>query len=203
MVGSLHKSKKELLNAYDNTLEGWVKALELRDKETQGHSERVIELTLKLADDMGIHGEALTGIRRGALLHDIGKMGVPDAILHKEECLNEDEMAVIRNHPRFAYDMLKEIDYLQAALEIPYCHHERWDGTGYPRGLKGEEIPLAARIFAIVDVWDAMTNDRPYRKAIPHDEVLAHLVNQSGRHFDPAIVEVFLRILRPPDRGNK
>jgi putative nucleotidyltransferase with HDIG domain len=199
MVDNLHRSRRELLNAYDNTLEGWVRALELRDKETQGHSERVIELTLKLADSMGIHGEALTNLRRGALLHDIGKMGVPDAILHKEERLSGEEMAVIRNHPQLGYDMLKDIDYLQPALEIPYCHHERWDGTGYPRGLKGNEIPLAARIFAIVDVWDAMTNDRPYRKAIPEDEVISHLVAQSGRHFDPEIVEAFLRILRPTD----
>ncbi len=195
MLDSLHKSKKELLNAYDNTLEGWVKALELRDKETQGHSERVIDLTLRLAVEMGIHGDALTNIRRGALLHDIGKMGVPDAILLKEERLTEEEMNIIRRHPRFAYDMLKEIDYLQSALEIPYCHHEKWDGTGYPRGLKGEEIPLAARIFSIVDVWDAMTNDRPYRKAIPHDEVMSHLIDQSGRHFDPKVVDAFIRIL--------
>jgi len=203
MVESLHKSKKELLNAYDDTLEGWVKALELRDKETQGHSERVIELTIRLAAEMGIHGDALTNIRRGALLHDIGKMGVPDAILHKEERLSEDEMDVIRNHPQFAYDMLKEIDYLQSALEIPYCHHEKWDGTGYPRGLKGEEIPLVARIFSIVDVWDAMTSDRPYRKAIPRDEVLSHLIEQRGRHFDPNVVDVFIHILRAPGKGNE
>ena len=183
MVTSLQQSQKELLNAYDNTLEGWAKALELRDKETQGHSERVIELTIQLAAEMGIHGEALTNIRRGALLHDIGKMGIPDAILHKKGRLNEEEMTVIRNHPKFAYDMLKEIDYLRAALEIPFCHHEKWDGTGYPRGLKGEEIPIAARIFSIVDVWDAMTNDRPYRKAIPHDEVISYLIGSKRAAF--------------------
>jgi HD-GYP domain-containing protein (c-di-GMP phosphodiesterase class II) len=203
MVDSLHKSQEELLNAYDNTLEGWVKALELRDKETQGHSERVIELTLQLAVDMGINGEALMNVRRGALLHDIGKMGVPDAILNKVERLNEDEMAVIRNHPQFAYDMLKEIDYLRDALEIPFCHHEKWDGTGYPRELKGEEIPLAARIFSIVDVWDAMTNDRPYRKSIPHDEVISHLIEQKGRHFEPRIVDAFIRILKASNKGNE
>ena len=202
MLASMNKSKKELLNAYDNTLEGWAKALELRDKETQGHSERVIELTIQLAEHLGICGESLTNIRRGALLHDIGKMGIPDEILRKKERLSEEEMIIIRNHPGFAYDMLKDIEYLQAALEIPYCHHEKWDGTGYPRGLKGDEIPIAARIFSIVDVWDAMTTDRPYRRAIPHNEVMAHLVDQSGRHFDPNIVDVFTRILRAPNQEN-
>ncbi|MBI5952046.1 MAG: HD domain-containing protein [Chloroflexi bacterium] len=196
MVASLHKSKMELLDAYDHTLEGWAKALELRDKETQGHSERVIELTFRLAEEMGIRGEELVNIRRGALLHDIGKMGIPDHILHKKERLTEEEMAIIRKHPQFAYDMLNEIGFLQSALEIPYCHHEKWDGTGYPRGLKGEEIPIAARIFSIVDVWDAMTSDRSYRDAIPPEEVAAHLVDQSGQHFDPAVVDAFIRILR-------
>jgi putative nucleotidyltransferase with HDIG domain len=202
MVASLHQSQKELLEAYDNTLEGWAKALELRDKETEGHSERVMELTIQLAAELGIHGEALTNVRRGALLHDIGKMGIPDAILHKKGRLTEEEMAIIRNHPKFAYDMLKEIDYLQAALEIPFCHHEKWDGTGYPRGLKGEEIPISARIFAIVDVWDAMTNDRPYRKAISREEVISYLTNQSGQYFDPNVVDVFIRILNTPKKGN-
>jgi putative nucleotidyltransferase with HDIG domain len=195
MVTSLHKSQKELINAYDNTLEGWAKALELRDKETEGHSERVIELTIQIATEMGIHGEDLTNIRRGALLHDIGKMGIPDAILHKPGRLSEEEMTVIRSHPKLAYDMLKDIDYLQAALDIPYYHHEKWDGTGYPCGLKGKEIPLVARIFAIVDVWDAMTNDRPYRKAIPREKVISHLTDQSGRHFDPDVVDIFIRVL--------
>jgi putative nucleotidyltransferase with HDIG domain len=195
MVASLHQSQKELLEAYDNTLEGWAKALELRDKETEGHSQRVIELTIQLAAEMGIHGETLANVRRGALLHDIGKMGVPDAILHKKGRLTEEEMNIVRNHPKFAYDMLKEIDYLQAALEIPFCHHEKWDGTGYPRGLKGEEIPIAARIFAIVDVWDAMTSDRPYRKAIPREEVLSYLTDQRGQYFDPNVADVFIRIL--------
>jgi putative nucleotidyltransferase with HDIG domain len=195
MVASLHQSQKELLKAYDNTLEGWAKALELRDKETEGHSERVVELTLLSAAEMGIHGQSLEDVRRGALLHDIGKMGVPDAILHKKGSLTEEEMAIIREHPKYAYDMLREIDYLQDALTIPFCHHEKWDGTGYPRGLKGVEIPLPARIFAIVDVWDAMTNDRPYRKAMPHEEVIAHIKSQSGQHFDPQVVDIFMRIL--------
>jgi HD-GYP domain-containing protein (c-di-GMP phosphodiesterase class II) len=200
MVTSLHQSQKELLNAYNNTLEGWAKALELRDKETEGHSERVMELTIQLATKMGIQGEALVNVRRGALLHDIGKMGIPDAILHKVGSLSEEEMIMIRHHPKFAYDMLKEIDYLKSALEIPFCHHEKWDGTGYPRGLKGEEIPTAARIFSIVDVWDAMTHDRPYRKAIPHEEVISYLTDQSGRYFDPNVVDVFISILNTSNK---
>jgi putative nucleotidyltransferase with HDIG domain len=202
MVASLHQSQKELLTAYDNTLEGWAKALELRDKETEGHSQRVIELTIQLATEMGIHGETLANVRRGALLHDIGKMGIPDAILHKKGRLTEEEMIIVRNHPKFAYDMLKEIDYLKAALEIPVCHHEKWDGTGYPRGLKGNEIPIAARMFAIVDVWDAMTSDRPYRKAIPREEVLSYLTDQRGQYFDPNVADVFIRILNTPNKGN-
>ena len=202
MMVSLHKSQKELLEAYDNTLGGWAKALELRDKETQGHSERVMELTIQLAAEMGIHGEALANVRRGALLHDIGKMGIPDAILHKQGRLTEEEMIIVRKHPKFAYDMLKEIDYLRAALDIPYCHHEKLDGTGYPRGLKGEEIPIAARIFAIVDVWDAMTHDRPYRKALTHEEVISYLTDQSGRYFDPNVVDVFIHILNTPSKEN-
>lgn len=202
MVTSLHQSQKELLTAYDTTLEGWAKALELRDKETKGHSERVVELTLQLAAETGIHEDAMPNIRRGALLHDIGKMGVPDAILNKRGRLTEEEMTIIRDHPKFAYDMLKENEYLQTALEIPFCHHEKWDGTGYPRGLKGAEIPITARIFAIVDVWDAMTHDRPYRKAVARDEVISHLKNQSGHYFDPAIVDVFIRILNKPGKEN-
>ena len=195
MVASLSQSQKDLINAYDSTLEGWAKALELRDKETEGHSERVTDLTVKIAEAVGIYGEALINVRRGALLHDIGKMGTPDAILHKNGPLDERERQIIQQHPQHAYDMLKHIDYLQAALEIPYCHHEKWDGTGYPRGLKGEAIPLSARLFAIVDVYDALINDRPYRKALPSDEVIAYLKSQSGSHFDPNALEAFLKVL--------
>lgn len=195
MVTSLNQSQKDLINAYDSTLEGWAKALELRDKETEGHSERVTNLTVKLAEAMGIRGEALVNVRRGALLHDIGKMGVPDAILHKNGPLNERERMIIQKHPQDAYDMLKHIDYLQAALEIPYGHHEKWDGTGYPRGLAGEQIPVAARLFAIVDVYDALISDRPYRKALPRTEVIAYLKSQSGSHFDPVALDLFLRML--------
>ncbi|HWR57762.1 MAG TPA: HD domain-containing phosphohydrolase, partial [Thermodesulfovibrionales bacterium] len=190
MLDDVNEAYKELTLAYEKTIEGWSRALDYRDKETEGHSQRVTELTIQIAREMGMGEEELLHVRRGALLHDIGKMGIPDAILHKKGRLTEEEMVIIRNHPKFAYDMLKEIDYLQAALEIPFCHHEKWDGTGYPRGLKGEEIPIAARIFAIVDVWDAMTHDRPYRKAIPCEEVIPHLTNQSGQYFDPNVVDV-------------
>jgi putative nucleotidyltransferase with HDIG domain len=195
MVTSLNQSQKDLIKAYDNTLEGWAKALELRDKETEGHSERVTTLTVRLAEAMGIQGETLLNVRRGALLHDIGKMGVPDAILHKNGPLDEGERTIIQRHPQSAYDMLKHIEYLQAALEIPYCHHEKWDGTGYPRRLKGQEIPLAARLFAIVDVYDALISDRPYRKALPREEVIAYLKSQSGSHFDPDALQLFLNVL--------
>ena len=195
MVASLSQSQKDLINAYDSTLEGWAKALELRDKETEGHSERVTDLTVKIAEAVGIQGEALINVRRGALLHDIGKMGTPDAILHKNGPLDERERQIIQQHPQHAYDMLKHIGYLQAALEIPYCHHEKWDGSGYPRGLKGEDIPLSARLFAIVDVYDALINDRPYRKALPPNEVIAYLKSQGGSYFDPSALEVFLRVL--------
>jgi putative nucleotidyltransferase with HDIG domain len=195
MVASLSQSQRDLINAYDSTLEGWAKALELRDKETQGHSERVTDLTVRLAEAMGIQGDALLDIRRGALLHDIGKMGTPDAILHKDGPLDREEIRIIRQHPQHAYDMLRHIEYLQAALEIPYCHHEKWDGSGYPRGLKGEEIPLSARLFAVVDVYDALISDRPYRQALAQTEVIDYLKKQSGAHFDPRVLDVFLEIL--------
>ncbi|HET9588716.1 MAG TPA: HD domain-containing phosphohydrolase [Anaerolineales bacterium] len=194
MVESLNRSQKELIKSYDETLEGWAKALELRDKETEGHSERVTRLTVRLAEAMGIQGEDLVNIRRGALLHDIGKMGTPDAILRKEGPLDEEERRIIQKHPRDAYEMLRQIDYLHVALEIPYCHHEKWDGTGYPCGLRGEDIPISARIFAIVDVWDALTSDRPYRKALPAEEVIEFLKSQSGSHFDPKVVDVFVSL---------
>lgn len=196
MVASLNQSHRDLLRSYDETLEGWAKALELRDKETEGHSERVTTYTVRLAQTIGIGGDALTNIRRGALLHDIGKMGTPDAILHKNGPLTEEERAIIQRHPQDAYNMLKRIAYLKDALEIPYCHHEKWDGMGYPRGLKGEEIPLSARMFAIVDVFDALVSDRPYRKALPREEVIEFLAKQSGTHFDPRVADAFIRMLK-------
>jgi putative nucleotidyltransferase with HDIG domain len=195
MVASLSQSQRELVKTYDDTLEGWAKALELRDKETEGHSERVTSLTVRLAEALGIQGEALVNIRRGALLHDIGKMGTPDAILHKDGSLTEEERRIIQKHPQDAYEMLKHIGYLQPALEIPYCHHEKWNGTGYPRGLRGEEIPISARLFSAVDVWDALTNDRPYRKAQPRADVIRYLKNERGRHFDPQVVDLFIQMM--------
>src|SRR5262249_33636212 len=151
--------------AYDTTLEGWAKALELRDKETEGHSRRVTGTTVAVARAMGFDEESMVHIRRGSILHDIGKMGIPDDILRKDGPLTEAERKIVQKHPSTALDLLKPIAYLEKAREIPYCHHEKWDGSGYPRGLKGEEIPLAARIFAVVDVWDALSSDRPYRSA--------------------------------------
>jgi len=186
---------QELAEAYDVTLEGWAKALELRDKETEGHSRRVTETTVTVARAMGIHEDEVDHIRRGAILHDIGKMGVPDHILRKEGALTGEEREVILKHPQTAYDLLKQIPFLEKALEIPYSHHERWDGTGYPRGLKERAIPLPARIFAIVDVWDALSSDRPYRKAWKREEVIQYLINESGKHFDPRVVNIFLALV--------
>jgi putative nucleotidyltransferase with HDIG domain len=182
--------------AYDTTLEGWSRALDLRDKETEGHTQRVTEMTLQLARAMGITDEELIHIRRGALLHDIGKMGVPDRILLKEDKLSEEEWQLMRKHPVYAYELLSPIPFLRDALSIPYGHHEKWDGTGYPRGLKGEQIPLAARIFAIVDVWDALRSARPYREPWNEDQVREYLTQQSGKQFDPQVVAAFLN-MRP------
>ncbi len=190
----LQRSNTDLVLAYDSTIEGWSKALDMRDKETEGHSQRVMEMTLRIAYELGIREEEHVHIRRGALLHDIGKLGVPDNILLKPDPLTDEEWVIMKRHPRNAYDVLKKIIYLKPALDIPYCHHEKWDGTGYPRGLNGEEIPLAARIFAIVDVWDALRSDRPYRPAWPKEKVIEHVRSLSGTHFDPEIVEIFLKM---------
>ncbi|MEI8165842.1 MAG: HD domain-containing phosphohydrolase [Chloroflexales bacterium] len=183
--------------AYDATLEGWSHALDLRDHETDGHSRRVTEMTVRLAQALGLEGAEIEAIRRGALLHDIGKMGIPDAILLKPGPLNDEEWEVMRRHPTMAYELLTPIAYLHEALAIPWCHHEKWDGSGYPRGLACESIPLAARIFAVVDVWDALSNDRPYRKAFTPAMVYRHLAALSGTHFDPAVVAAFLALLDP------
>lgn len=191
---ALQRSNRELQTAYEATIEGWSRAMDLRDQETENHTLRVTELTLRLARQMGVREDDLIHYRRGALLHDIGKLGVPDAILKKAGPLSDEEWVLMRQHPMYAYQMLYPIEYLRPAIEIPYCHHEKWDGTGYPRGLKGEEIPLAARIFAVVDVFDALTSDRPYRKAWSIREALDYIKQQAGQHFDPQVVEAFLQI---------
>lgn len=195
LFNDLERSNMDLVRAYNEVIEGWARALELRDQETEGHSRRVEKLTLTIARRMGVTGAELTHIRQGTLLHDIGKMGVPDQILHKPDSLTEEEWEVMRKHPTFAHKLLSPIEHLEPALDIPYCHHERWDGSGYPQGLKGEEIPLAARIFAVVDVWDALRSDRPYREAWPDEKALAHIKEQSGKHFDPQVVKVFLDVI--------
>jgi putative nucleotidyltransferase with HDIG domain len=172
-----------LFNDYDSTIEAWSHALDLCDKETEGHTQRVTELTMKLARAAGITEAELVHVRRGALLHDIGKSGVPGHILLKPHTLTEKEWIVMRKHPIFAFELLSTIPYLRPALDIPYCHYEKWDGTGYPRGLKGEQIPLAARLFSIIDVWDALRSDRPYRQGWSKEKVIKHIKALSGTHF--------------------
>lgn len=194
LFDDLQSTNMELTLAYDETIEGWARALDLRDEETEGHSQRVTEMTLELAGRMRVRKNDMPHVRRGALLHDIGKMGVPDHVLLKPGKLTEEEWAVMRRHPVHAFNMLSPVNFLRPALDIPYCHHERWDGTGYPRGLKGEQIPLAARIFAVVDIYDAMTSDRPYRPALSREDVLEHIKGLAGTHLDPAVVEKFLEM---------
>ncbi len=189
------KANIEMSLAYDATLEGWAKTLELRDQETEGHSQRVVEMTVKLTKAMGLSFSEVIHARRGALLHDIGKIGIPDSILLKPGKLTEEEWVVMRQHPVFAYNSLSGISFLEPALDIPHYHHEKWDGTGYPKGLKGEEIPITARIFAIIDVYEALNSDRPYRKAWSKKKTLNHIQDQSGKHFDPDVVEAFLEIV--------
>lgn len=192
-VIELQQAHKDLTDAYDETIEGWSRALDLRDKETELHTQRVTEITMRLAQAVGMDEETLVHVRRGALLHDIGKMGVPDHILLKPGPLTDEEWSIMRQHPVHAYRLLFPIEYLRPALDIPYSHHEKWDGTGYPRQLKADEIPLAARIFAIADVWDALSSDRPYRPACPESQVLEYIRGKSGTHFDPHLVEIFLK----------
>ncbi len=195
LVDGLKRSNAELARAYDATIEGWSRAADLRDKDTEDHSRRVTEITLLLARSMGMPESDLVHVRRGSLLHDVGKLGIPDEILLKPGPLTGEEWVIMRRHPVYALEMLAPIDFLRPALDIPWCHHEKWDGTGYPRGLAGTDIPLAARVFAVVDVWDALKKDRPYRKAWDDARVLAHLRQESGSHFDPAVVDAFLRIV--------
>lgn len=184
----------ELVEAYDNTLSGWARALEFRDELTEGHTRRVTDLTLRLARAMGLDEEQIVHIRRGAILHDIGKMAIPDAILGKSGKLTLEEQRIMRRHPQLAYDMLSPISFLRPALDIPLCHHEHWDGKGYPRRLEGEDIPLSARIFAVADVWDALTSDRPYRPAWTADRAREYIAGESGKYFDPHVVEIFFSL---------
>ena len=195
MIESINDSRLMILNSYDNTLEGWSNALELRDHETSGHSQRVTNLMKSMMDALGIDGETRVNYQRGVLLHDIGKMGIPDSILNKPGPLDVKERQIMQQHPIYAIEMLKNIEFLKPSLSIPYSHHERWDGTGYPLGLKGEEIPLEARIFAIVDVWDAITSDRPYRNSMSKEEAIQTIRNGNGTQFDPKLVDVFLKIV--------
>ncbi|MCF8105737.1 MAG: GAF domain-containing protein [Desulfohalobiaceae bacterium] len=201
MFRSLEQTNLDLLQAYDATLEGWAYALGLKEDETAEHSKRVTGMTVKVAREMGVKNENLSHVRRGALLHDIGKMGIPDSILLKQGKLTEEEFEVMKRHPVYAFKMLSRIDYLRPALDIPFCHHEKWDGSGYPQGLQGDEIPLAARVFAVVDVWDALGSDRPYRKAWPLEQVIAYIQGQSGKHFDSLVVEQFLKVLSRKEAG--
>lgn len=195
----LQAAESALTSAYDETIKGWATALELRDQETEGHCERVTSLTLKMARKLGIPEDQIIHIYRGSLLHDIGKMGVPDTILLKPGPLNKHEWEIMQRHSQYAYDMLVPIDYLKPALNIPYCHHEKFDGTGYPCGLKGEAIPLEARIFAVVDVYDALICDRPYRKAWNEEDALNLIREESGKHFDPQVVSLFLELIHQAD----
>ena len=194
LFSELQRSNFELEMAYDATIEGWSHALELRDQETEGHTLRVTDMTLRLAQAIGVRSSELIHIRRGALLHDIGKMGVPDRILLKPDKLVEEEWEIMKRHTVYAFEMLWPIEFLRPAIDIPHCHHERWDGTGYPRQLKGEQIPLSARLFAAADVWDALTNDRPYRRAWTESDALEYMITSSGKHFDPQVIEKFLEL---------
>lgn len=195
LLERLTQANAELEEVYDRTLEGWARALELRDDETEGHSRRVVDLTLFVAREMGVDCREFVHLRRGALLHDIGKIGIPDSILLKPGPLDEREWEVMRRHPVYAYELLKSIPYLRPALDIPRFHHERWDGSGYPYGLAGEDIPLAARIFAVVDAYDALTSDRPYRLAWSKERALEYLQEEAGRLFDPEACRALMNVV--------
>jgi HD-GYP domain-containing protein (c-di-GMP phosphodiesterase class II) len=194
-IRNLERTIIELNMAYDATIEAWTSALDLRDKESPGHTQRVTEMTVRLAKIIGISAEKIPSVHRGALLHDIGKLGIPDSVLHKTSSLSNQEWVLVRRHPQIAYDMLSSIVFLFSAVDIPHYHHEKWDGTGYADGLKGEQIPLTARIFTVVDVYESLTSDRLYRKAWPEEKALEYLHEQAGKHFDPKIVDIFLKEL--------
>ncbi len=201
LVAENRLAEAKLSQAYDTALEGWSKALDMRDKETEGHTQRVTEMTIKLATFLKVSAVDLVHIRRGALLHDIGKICIPDNILLKPGPLSDDEWQVMRMHPVYAYTLLYDTPQLREAIEIPYCHHEKWDGTGYPRGLIGEEIPFPARIFAVVDVWDALRSKRPYRVPMPDGEVISYMQSLSGSHFDPKVLQAFVQLLNEIPRS--
>jgi putative nucleotidyltransferase with HDIG domain len=191
---ALAAAHRELINTYDMTLEGWARALDLRDQVTHDHCQRVIDLTLRLAREMGVTEDEMVHIRRGALLHDIGKMGLPDRVLLKPDVLTSEEQALMQLHPVYAKALLGPIEYLEKALDIPYAHHERWDGSGYPQGLKGEAIPLAARIFAVADIWDALISARPYKAAWPEGQARDYIRSLAGTKLDPSVVDAFFRL---------
>ena len=197
LFNELQDSNTELVIAYDSTIEGWGRALELRDKETEGHTQRVTEMTVRVCRAFGLNEKEIVHIRRGALLHDIGKMGIPDSILLKDGPLSAEEEKLMQQHPVYAFEMISPIVYLRPALDIPYCHHEKWDGSGYPRRLKGEQIPLAARIFSMSDIWDALISERRYHKPWSREKVVEYIRSLAGSHFDPDLVEVFLANVYP------
>src|SRR5512135_1752724 len=203
MTAPAETTVAELSEAFDLTLMSWASALDVRDREGEGHAQRVADATVRLARAMGVAEEDLVHIRRGSLLHDVGKSIIPDKILLKPGSLTESEWEVVRRHPLFGYKLLEAIEYLRPALDIPYCHHERWDGSGYPRGLKGDEIPLSARIFAYVDVWDALLSDRPYRRAWPFEKVRQHIYSEVGTHFDPKMFKLIEEIMFSSERGRQ
>ncbi|MFT3893495.1 MAG: HD domain-containing phosphohydrolase [Anaerolineales bacterium] len=202
LLENLQLANKEMAHAYEETLRGWSRALDLRDKDTEGHTQRVVALSTALAELMGICDERLLHFRRGAILHDIGKMGVPDEILLKPGPLSAEEWVVMRKHPIYAQMLLSSIEFLEPAITIPYYHHERWDGSGYPLGLQGAQIPLEARIFAIADVWDALISDRPYRKALSQEEVIQYIHELAGKLFDPEVVDVFMKMIKENPQEN-
>jgi len=193
--GKLRDEHERLIASYNATIEGLVGALDLRDKETENHTVRVTQLTVKLARAFGLDEAEVARASRGATLHDIGKLGVSDQILHKPGPLTPEEWVIMRKHPQFAHDLLMPIEHLRPAVDIPYCHHEKWDGSGYPRGLKGDEIPLTAQLFAVIDVWDALTSTRPYKQAWLREKALEQIRSQAGTHFNPRVVELFLSVV--------
>ncbi len=192
-------ARQQIDAVLDAMVTAWTRQLSLRNHEQEDHLQRVARLTLRVAQAMGIGADELRYIRYGALLHDLGKLAVPESILAKPGPLTDDEWRIVLTHPEHARHMLAAVPYLGRAIDIPYAHHERWDGTGYPRGLRGEQIPLAARIFAVVDVWDTLCSDRPYRKRWAPERAREHIRALAGTSFDPAVVDAFLKVLDQPD----